>query len=56
MKWVYTAVWLLAAWRELPPLWKENRRREFWLWLMLAGLGLWLAVCLFWMGTDWRLF
>ncbi len=55
MKWVYLVLWAALAWREVPSLWREKRRRELVLWLSLAGVGLFLGIWLFWLGTDWRL-
>ncbi|MCC8074616.1 MAG: hypothetical protein LIO95_01505 [Clostridiales bacterium] len=55
MRWLYLALWGLLAWQELPPLWREGRRRELTLWLALAGAGLALAVWYFWGDPQWRL-
>lgn len=53
MKWIYLAVWGLLFWRDIPPLWKQDRKKEALLWLAAAGAG--LALWVLWGKTDWRL-
>lgn len=55
MKWIYLAAWGLLLWRDIPPRWKQGKKKETLLWLAAAGLGLALTLWLFWGQTQWRL-
>ncbi len=55
MKWIYLAVWILLAWRDIPGLWRAQERRALIVWLLLAGSGLALAAWYFQGDTQWRL-
>lgn len=51
---LYGALAALALW-DLPPLWREGKRKELIVWLALAALAgglLWLH---FWSDTGWTL-
>lgn len=55
MKWIYLTVWVLLAWRDVPGLWKSQRRKTLVVWVLLAGSGLILAAWYFQGDTQWRL-